>query len=226
MKLNPNLEDWWTNKGQTALGLHDDSFGGAGVSVKVILEVFDNDDKIVFFSLLGGAHKDDLYVIGVEEDSELLKGVKKEEYKNEEAPIRNWYGEEMRITEFKINQNLKNQLGIIKEEDFLTLNNSNIKYRFYFHDNFIFSICPIDEVLLLKILTKIKQLHNFYIDDFITNKKFETIVFEELRKRGNITIESQKKEKRTKLVFMEDSKSWFKKVFKIKEKKAMLLFEK
>lgn len=53
MKLNPNLEDWWTEKKRTDLRLSEDRISGAGISVKVVLNKVLNEN-INLYSYEGG----------------------------------------------------------------------------------------------------------------------------------------------------------------------------
>jgi len=221
MKINPNLSDWWTERKITQIKLFDDCISFAGVSIKVMLNLF-LQEQYSLFSYLGGPYKDNLYILVVKKNSNFFDDVKKSNYDTIRSPILNWYEEVIEIEEYKITDAIIRKLKVEKEEDIMELDYPFIKYNLILHDNFIFSLKPISERIIKKLFTQLKGLHSFYLNEDIGSEYFEEKIYERLLLSKDLTIRSAST--KTYINYREESRNNIKRILKIKENKQEVLF--
>jgi len=221
MKLNPNLEDWWTEKKRTDLRLSEDRISGAGISVKVVLNKVLNEN-INLYSYEGGTHEDNLYILIINKESSLDKQLPKILRKKNESRLGEWFGEPIQIKEFVINKKGMKLLQIEEEEEFLDIKNQDVKYNLYFHDNFILSLSPTNDKIILNLIERIKYLHNFYLDKEIRVADFEERIYNLLKTKKSISIYSNQGDGKLSVEYKIKSKNILKRIFNFQDKKKII----
>jgi len=224
MKLNPNLKDWWTEKKRTDLSLSKDKISGAGISLKVILNIVLNKNNRLY-SYEGGVHEDNLYILIIKKESHLDKKLPKILRKKSESRLREWFGETIQIEEFIINKKGMELLKVKEEREIVNVLNEDIKYNVYFHDNFIFSmsLISLSNEVIINIIERIKYLHNFYLDSELKIKGFEERVYELLKTKESISLISNPENGKLKIEYKTRSINTFKRLFNFQDKEEIIL---
>jgi len=221
MKLNPNLEDWWTKNCVTEITIGNNNISGAGISLKVVLQMLINKE-LTFYSYLGGQYQDNLHILGTKEN--CLLNFEKSQYINEQSPVREWYGEELNIQEFKI---LDPKLNEDTEEEYFEYY-ENRKDLFYLkmHDNFIVYLTPYSDDSLNSLIKNICYLHSYYLNYDIPTDEFLRLVKEKVLNEKSIRIRSDKVNGTTYFDKKEISKNYFKRSLGISDRKKEIIFKK
>lgn len=224
MKLNPNLDDWWTAKKRTDLKIDENWISGAGVGLKVVLGIL-LDSNVNLYTHEAGTHEDDLYILIINKNSKLDNQLPKVVRNSEESRLRKWFGEPIQLVEFILNQEAMKLFEIEKVIDLKDIRNEDIKYNLYFHDNCFFGLYstpPINKVIL-NLLERIKHLHSFYLDKEIETKKVEEKIYDLLSNKKSISIFSKEEDGKLRVVYKVRSKKFLKRFFSFTDDEEVII---
>jgi hypothetical protein len=201
MMLDPNLENAYTCKKKSSLLLEKDFFGGCGLSTKVVFQVL-KKKGLLFFSC---PHYDNdyyhIYILCITERNRKKLKIPKLPYENNLGIIQRWYGEEVDIEEYMLEELDFLRFGLNNEDAVSGFNHRDIEYILSFTHNFSFIIRSASKSLVYEFLDTIKDLHSFYLNQTIKCPYFNNTVYEYLIKYKRVELVSSKKEQGTSIVY-------------------------
>jgi hypothetical protein len=210
--INPNLEDWWTKRHLTSLQYKHGSFGGAGISVKVILDSIDCPN-LNLYSELTGEYDDNLIVFMVDKNNDNVPT--KEINIPDESAIIKWYGEPKKINDYKLSDMPKEYFGYTDIDAFFEIEpEDRFKYRAQFHDNFIFNLYPVKEKELNQWTNAILEVHNYYLGTDINWTTLKKDLIQKLIETGDVKIQSFPGERKVDLITKRKNNHWLGRIFK------------
>jgi hypothetical protein len=224
--LNPNLQDWWTKNHITDLSVDKDGLCAAGISVKVFIDGYIGDDYNLY-SIIEGEYEDNLRVFCVDKKTDTSPD--KVAHSSDTSPICKWYGDIVKLNEFKVTASFRDYLNFPDTgdiEDFYRLPIRNYKYRVNFHDNFIVYFSPPGPEETAKWLKAIFDVHSFYygydIDWTLAIKRSIELLKDGIRLR----IRSYPEKGKTLLLDSPSSTSWLGRLFGKKGSEEFIIKDK
>lgn len=208
--INPELNDWWSNKRLINLKYRESALHGAGVSMQVITKAF-RENEYTWFSVRYGEFNDNFILVAIcNDDANRFKKIKYDELDSK----REFFGQIL-INEYKITEEIASELGLTTNNSGFEITNKN-KFCFYIysHDNCFFSIEPISTDLLTRVIRVILQQHSFYQHEDVDWSEIETRLIEIIKSNKEIEIQSDPKNKYVWIPQIECNKDWFWKLFR------------
>ena len=153
--IDPHLNDWWSKKRLTELRYVGTTLTGAGVSLQVITPALEKMNRI-WFSKVYGDFNDNLLLIGFDKTTD--GSCEKIEHRLDSSP-RNLYGKTL-STEYIMSETMFAQFA---DGNSLTEVDGWLAIQVHIHDNCFFSIEPIDEITLSRLIDCILDQHAFYL---------------------------------------------------------------
>ena len=208
--INPELNDWWSQKQLTNLRYKETSLSGAGVSMQVLANAFD-ENEFAWFSIIYGEFNDNLIIVAM--DNQAANKFSKVKYEDQDKK-RAFFGRTWK-NEHKITDEIASELGlIISNEGFEVSNKDKFPFYIYFHDNCFFSIEPISSGLLTRVIQAILNQHSYYLGEEIHWKEIEVQLTDIIKHNKEIDIQSDSKKHCLWIPQVESNKSWFWKNFR------------
>jgi len=157
--IEPTQSDYWTANHLSNIRTNGVFIGGAGIPLRVVLPVL-QALNLTWFSDINGDYRDNFDLLGF--DAEIATKFPKVKHKDP-SPVKELSGLEP-LDEFILSDEIRSHLNFQ-----FTARDHKIKpaCQVYFHDDCFFSIQPVDQTLMTKILSQILDLHNYYMKEEI-----------------------------------------------------------
>jgi hypothetical protein len=142
---------------QTEISLTGSRFGRAGISLDELLPAFDGED-VVWYSSVYGDHDDNVLMLAVDLPiAETLDRLPPDRLVSREIPPDNSQRKEYQLTD-----GVADHLGVCLEWNSYSVERCDlVRYEVYSHDDWFFSVEPVDDGLLKRLLRAILRLHKF-----------------------------------------------------------------
>ncbi len=218
--IDPQLQDWWSRQRLTQLSYHHLSLSGAGVSLRVILQAF-NNSGMVWYSRIYGEYQDNVLLLAASSPADLLS----EQVKyTEQSPIQKLCGTVFSdaFVEYVLTDAIASELGTgFEGDDFFVEHQdrfeNKVTYQIYIHDNCFFHIKPVKSDLVGRIANCVLEQHSFYLGQEIDWSEILARLTEHLLTSGKIEIQSDPKRQHVWIPQLEEKKhligSLFQKAF-------------
>ena len=207
--IDPQLQDWWSQRRLTQLSYHNLSLSGAGVSLRVILQAF-NNSGMVWYSRIYGEYQDNVLLLAASPPAELLS--ERMRY-TEPSPIQKLCGDifSSLFAEYALTDAIASELGIGFEGDEFFIEHQDrfenkVARQIYIHDNCFFYIKPVADDLLGKIVGCVLEQHSFYLGQEIDWSEISARLTEHLLTSGKIEIQSDPKRQHVRIPQLEEKK--------------------
>lgn len=157
--IDPHQTGWWAGQRLTEIRLADRSLRGAGVSLHVLLHAFAGQE-LVWYSALYGDHDDNVQLVAVDRrEAETL-----ERLPPNRLTIEAVAAGVPDIEEYVLSDEVAECLGVRFDGDHYSVDRPDLtRYQIYSHDDCFFSVEPVDDLLLKRLLHVVLGQHSFYL---------------------------------------------------------------
>lgn len=157
--IDPQLEDWWSNRRLTEIRYHHPALSGAGVSLRVILPAF-RELGLTWYSKMYGEYDDNVLLLGC--DRNVAAELERVAYTGQ-SPVKALCECDL-PDEYELTDGICAALGIrLDGNSFAVDREDRVALQVYIHDNCFFYVSPVEDALLGSLLGCILEQHSFYL---------------------------------------------------------------
>lgn len=208
--IDPELNNWWSNKRLTHLWYKEPSLIGAGVSMQVLSKAFDGNEY-TWFSKVYGEFNDNLILIAMENlATDRFNRIRYSDHEKDQR----FFGQYLK-NEYMITDEITSELGLTTSNQGFEISYMD-KFSFYIysHDNCFVSIEPISSELLAGVIKVVLAQHSYYLGNEIQWNGIESQLVDMIKSNKEIHIQSDPHKQCLWIPQVETNKSWFWKSFR------------
>jgi hypothetical protein len=184
--IDPQLQDWWSDKRLTEIRYKDLMVQGAGIPLRVILPIF-SDLDLVWFSRIYGEFDDNIILLGC--DTNAAAALEKVKH-GSKTPVQSVYDGAFH-NEYALTENVCSALGMRFDGNSYSIERENeIAYQVYIHDNCFFFIKPATESVLRGLIENVLEQHSFYLREDVDWSGIADNLERQLIRLGKIALQS------------------------------------
>jgi hypothetical protein len=140
----------------TIIEINESSFSGYGATSNVILRGL-KDEGVTLFSKVYGEYNDTKITVGLN----LTTASHMEKISHDDTLLTPCiFTPVVDIDEYEFSNAIQNELGVVEDgRDYIIVHPENVKYTIYMHDDYFFSVNPINSRLVKELVQSILQDH-------------------------------------------------------------------